>query len=414
MMRCSRWPALAACLFALTLAGQAQADDAKARRALKQAMEQDYLETRFDKAEEKLRKAIEDCRKSKCSPEIMAQLHVALGSVLAGGKKELQDARDAFVEALAIDPDIEPDPDLSSAEVNFAFEQAKKKLRLGEDEDEPKKTTKKNKRDDKPAEQTCSDDGPCANGLSCDKGICTLAKPKEPEAQTRRNWLSISFSPDISLVSGDDVCSKEGQKAQHFVCARADGSRYKGTPTAGVANNVNTGFALGTMRLALGYDRLISESLSLGVRIGFAFNGAGEGGASFLPVHGEGRLTYWPMSGSLADSGVYPFLFVSGGVAQVDSRVEVEVLEDGEVCGADNPSDITSPCQNASSDGRIEDRKQTLSGYKQAGLGFGSLGLGLRFAPSARAALNLGVRTSVTFPSFSVVFSPEAALTLGF
>ena len=79
-------------------AAAAPAKDADAQKVLKDAMDSDYFETRFDKAEEKLRKAIDACG-SGCSAEMKAKLYAALATVLAGGKKELEDGRDEIGRA---------------------------------------------------------------------------------------------------------------------------------------------------------------------------------------------------------------------------------------------------------------------------------------------------------------------------
>ena len=118
-----------AALFAAAVPASAAAPkDAQAQKALKEALDVDYLETKFDRAEQKLRTAIETCGEEKCSPPLKAQLYAALGVVLAGGKKELEDAREAFVEALKVDPTIKLDPDILSAQIEYAFDQAKKQL----------------------------------------------------------------------------------------------------------------------------------------------------------------------------------------------------------------------------------------------------------------------------------------------
>ncbi len=123
-------PVALAALLASGHASAAPLKDADAAKVLKDAMDSDYFETRFDKAEEKLRKAIDACGGS-CSAEMKAKLYVALGTVLAGGRKELEDGRDAFIEALKLDPKATPDPDLTSTEVTFAYEKAKIELKMG-------------------------------------------------------------------------------------------------------------------------------------------------------------------------------------------------------------------------------------------------------------------------------------------
>ena len=153
----------------------------------------------------------------------------------------------------------------------------------------------------------------------------------------------------------------------------------------------------------LGYDRLVHPNITLGARVGFAFDGASGGGSSFFPVHVEARLGIWPGHDPFAGRGVRPMILVSGGVEQVDAKVNVPVLEDGNACGANPPSSTTSPCTMPSSDGVVEQRQQTLTVYRQNGLGFAAGTVGVQFAPGARVALHLAVRGSVTFPAVAAV-----------
>ncbi len=389
--------------------------DAQARKMLKQALEEDYLETRFDDAEQKLRAAIQLCATSGCADDVRAELHAALGAILAGGKKELEDARDEFVEALKIDPKAQPDAGMLSTEVTFAFEQAKSKLGLGAADPKPKAPV------DPPAKKKIKVQDP--EPLKDDKRLDKDGKPeskddKDPidEKPTRKNWITLSFAPDISIVGGTNVCSKDKDgRTSNYVCLRNDttNSLYAGTPTQDNGNNINAGLSISTLRLMLGYDRVIIDNLTLGARVGFAFNG-GAGDAKFLPVHVEGRIGYWPGKRPFAGSIVRPYLMLSGGLAQVDTKVNVEVLEDGVACGATNPKNSTSPCTTKSPDGNVEKRIQTLTVYKQAGLGFGALSFGVQFAPTASVALYLAVRGNITFPVVTGVFSPEGGLSLGF
>jgi len=502
--------------------------DAQAEKAIDEAMGADYLETRFDQAERKLRAAIDACGVDGCSKKVLARLHVALGTVLAHGKRELEDARDAFLEALRLDPEAKPDPDLLSAQISFAFEQARaalgqsagaagldvkpppeqrvrtpipvyaeiradllartqqitlfyqppaggdyrsllmKKLRdrgfginipcadlgaegnvryylLATDKDgaivasagsreQPLTTALKPAvtgappswpgfappqtcaaEDPKSQASQCLDDRQCNEGLTCVSGAC-VPRPKEaPVKDIRQNWFTLSFGPDVSFFSGEGVCSRAGQTDQNFVCLRDDGTRYDGAPTAEVANNVNPGFALGTLRVSLGYDRLVVDDLvSVGGRLGFAFLGATGGGATFIPVHVEARGRYFFLPPALASVGVRPYAQASAGFAQIDSGVDVVVFEDAAACGA-NPADANSPCTRPSgASGITERRLQTLDAYKQAGLGFFSLGGGLVYEPIPGLAMNVSLRASLTFPVVTMVLSPELGFSMGF
>jgi hypothetical protein len=406
-------------LFALALPAPAWAagpgpKDAQAQKALKQAIEEDYFETRFDDAEQKLRGGLAACGPSGCSANVRAQLHAALGALLAAGKKQLDDSRDEFVAALELDPKIQPDPGMVTTEVSFAYEAARKQLKLaplggptvapppppGPVAEPPKDAPKK----PRPRPEPTPDDK-----LRDDKP----KEPLGPPPKSRKNWITLSFAPDISIVSGTNVCRADVQTSQHYVCVRDNGKRYSGTPTLDNADNINTGLGLSTLRLMLAYDRVIIDSLTLGARFGFAFNGSGSvAGASFNPFHAEARVGYWPGSGQWSVAGVRPYLMVSGGLAQIDTKVSVQVLEDGNACGAKNPGDTTSPCTLPAGD--APPRIQTLTVYKQAGLGFAALSFGVHFAPTPMVALYLAVRGNITFPVVTGVLSPEGGLALGF
>lgn len=502
--------------------------DAQAEKVLADAMGSDYLETRFDQAGRKLRAALVACGETGCSPAVKARLFIALGEILAHGEKQLEDARDAFSEALRLDPSAKPDPDLSAAEVSFAFEQARaaltktspggadaalqitpppeqlvhtpvplfaeihadlldktrqvtvwyqppgatdyrslilKKLRdrafginvpcsdLGAEgalryylaavdaqgailasagsRDAPLTTQIKASitaepphwpgfappatcaKTEEQAPKQCLDDRQCNPGFTCTGGACAEHRPPPPPpSDVRKNWFSLVFSPDVSLFSGDAVCSLATQDSEHFVCLREDRSRYDGTPAQGVANDVKLGFALATLRVTVAFDRLLLDNLTVGGRIGFATGGVTDGGASFLPLHLEARAQYYLGARPFVGLGVRPFALASAGIAQVDAPVDVEVLEDDAACAPATPAATT--CSKPGRSGRIEPRKQTLTAYKQAGQGFVSAGGGVSYVPLDGMSLNLAVRVSLTLPVFLAVISPEVGLSIGF
>ncbi|XXX79579.1 hypothetical protein WMF30_12485 [Sorangium sp. So ce134] len=514
-------------LLAGTAAAQAAPRDAQAEAVLNEAMGVDYLETRFDHAERKLRAAIDACGASECSPAVKARLLIALGSVLAQGRKELGDARDAFADALRVDPSAKLNPDLATPEVSFAFEQARaatgagapapaepglqiappleqrvrtpipiyvevpaellpsvkqvtlwyqapgdreyrplvmKKLRgqgfginvpcsavgaegtvryhvaaVDEDgailatagaRDAPLSTALKPRIEsalprwpghapptmcaapEQERPRQCIDDRQCSRGLACVRGACVARPRVEAAPEVPRNWVGLTFSPDVALFSGREVCSLASQERDNFVCLRGDGTRYDGTPTPGVANDVNLGFALATSRVSLAVDRLVLDNLTVGGRVGFAAGGTTGGGASFLPLHLEARAQYFLMARPFEELGARPFVLAAAGVAQVDVEVDVEVLEDAAACGA--APDITTPCTRPGRSGRVEERQQTLSATRQAGQGFASVGAGVAYAPIEAVSLNLALRASLTFPAVTAVLSPEVGLSLGF
>ncbi len=118
----------AAALLSVLAPSQALAapKDAQATKAHKAAMEEDYLESRFDDAEKKLRSAIDACGESGCSKDVKAKLYMALGIVLINGKSKKDDGKQAFIDGLKLDPKAEPDPDYVTSDIKSAFDDAKK------------------------------------------------------------------------------------------------------------------------------------------------------------------------------------------------------------------------------------------------------------------------------------------------
>ncbi len=137
-------------LFSATASAQ---NDSKAKALSEKALFDDYLNLRFDAAEAKLKEAVSLCE-SGCSKSVTAQMYRDLGVVLVAGKQDREGGINAFINALQRDSSIALDPDLSSPEVESAFEEARKQAASGvapEPADEP----------DEPAAAV---DGPDANG----------------------------------------------------------------------------------------------------------------------------------------------------------------------------------------------------------------------------------------------------------
>ncbi len=555
---------LVACLLAFAAApAHAAPKDAQAQKALKKAMEENYLDTEFEEARDGLNTAIEACGTSGCAKPIKAKLYIALGVVLAGGLNKKADARNAFIEALKLDKKAAPDPDYVTKDIQAVFDEAQKKAgggggadpeptpedgpltvplipqqkvntplpiyaQLDDDtaktvtsvivkyktegsssvrelklertgkaykgnipclatrkkgtlsywviardksdkevatagsEEGPLSTDIVDEVDGKPpswpgfappeqcaggaavedtsgsSKRQCIDDNDCPSGEQCSNQEClkkaegggggeNLNPGEEGSDGRRMNWISVTFAPDFTIISGEDICGfRDGYDGETptesfnpaFVCAKnpesENPSRYLGQPTPGQGNNVNTGFGVSTMRLMLGYDRVIIEGFSLGARVGYVFNGTNEDFASFIPVHAAARAKYTFGSDPWRDQVVRPWIFIDGGFAQVDTAVEVDVLEDGEACGAEEPSDSSSPCTVESESGEPEPRIQTVRAIQQAGLGFAGGGAGVSFVPVGLFEINVGVRFAVTFPVVVPFFSPEVGIGFGF
>ena len=79
-----------------------------------------------DAALETLAFAKQACEGTSCSAKVRAQVYVAIGTVLAAGKKKPAEAKEAFLLALKEDPNAALFPNLKTPEVTKAFDDAKK------------------------------------------------------------------------------------------------------------------------------------------------------------------------------------------------------------------------------------------------------------------------------------------------
>jgi hypothetical protein len=106
--------------------------DAKVEVAAKgleqKAMQEDFLNTDFDKALEKLNQAAGKCGSERCSSIVRAQIKVDIGVVQIAGKQNRDAGIAAFVDALKLDSNVKVEDDLRTKDVDAAFAEAKNKV----------------------------------------------------------------------------------------------------------------------------------------------------------------------------------------------------------------------------------------------------------------------------------------------
>lgn len=106
--------------------------DSAARKLQRDAMDNDYLAMSFEDAESKLEQAIRSCGARGCSPAVLASLYRDLGVIYIGGMNREADGRAAFVDALNTDPKIQLDEDLTTPEIQQAFDEARDEAGVSE------------------------------------------------------------------------------------------------------------------------------------------------------------------------------------------------------------------------------------------------------------------------------------------
>jgi len=289
----------------------------------------------------------------------------------------------------------------------------------------------------KPQGSGCDSDDECQSGLACvdnenGKKWCYEKAGeggggKKPGAGTKL-WISADFQLDTLILLGDkNVC-----KSNSWACSTGSTdvgvSDEKGIQTwegGGVVaprgGNTGTGFGLGTMRVLLGLDYFITPSISLGGRLGYAFNGNPTSTAKFMPFHAEVRAQYFlsPDKGS----GARPYLMFGAGLGQFDAAVSNVVVE------VDNPDKAADPAacrtdrdavtRDADGDG-IPDGGQapgcqvkSIKAYRLAGQGFLAPGGGVWIHLSPKFILNIGGKFLLPLPTFSPGFSLEVGIKFG-
>jgi hypothetical protein len=276
---------------------------------------------------------------------------------------------------------------------------------------------------------SCEDDKECNQGLSCKNGvcetgdksdgeepkssgrlcdatpeceageICTKAKVCEREAvaqKRKRVWLSLNIAQDVSFVgSQPDVCGTPTQlPASQYTCIDQDGYVYKGVPEAGGpgrGNAIKGGPHLATTRIMAGFDYLIADNVTLGVRLGYVLGTAP--GRSLSHLHGEARAAFWFGKDPFATERIRPYLVVAGGLAAIDDKFNVPIVE----------TDLSKGIYPS----------QTLTGWRRTGGAFAGAGGGAMIPLGTGHGILAELQIKVLFPDVGIAVAPSVGYTLG-
>jgi len=348
--------------------------DQAAKLLQTEAMQTDYAETNFKKAEQKLKKAIAQCGASGCSKQVVGELHRDLATVYIAGLKQNGKGKSELKSALKANPDLELDEDFATPELRKLFKE------LGGHEPKPAE-------DEKPAQAKKED---------CEEGTdgCEVELPEKaeeaPPSKYQKNWLSLHFQQDFLLYSSQDhVCGSAGEADSANYSCFQNGAPFNGTIAPGVGNHVSGGLGLATSRVLIGFDRLLSSNFMLGLRLGYAFRGRPPGADKFFPFHAELRASYWFGSSPFESSGVRPYLTLSGGVAEVDGKVSVEYYDD-------------------------TNTKRSVDAWRTTGKPFAALGFGLMVPFAGDNGIVPELRAMQLFGASGTVFDVSLGYARGF
>ena len=349
--------------------------DQAAKQLQTEAMQTDYAETNFKKAEQKLKKGIAQCGASNCSKQVVGELHRDLATVYIAGLKQSAKGKSELKAALKANPELQLDEDFATPELRKLFKE------LGGHE-------AKAAEDEKPAKAKQEE---CEEGADgCEEALPEKEEEEGPPSKYKKNWLSLHFQQDFLLYSSQDqVCgSADAKDAANYSCFQ-NGSPFNGTIAPGAGNHVSGGLGLATSRVLIGFDRLLSSNLMLGLRLGYAFGGRPAGADKFFPVHAELRGSYWFGSAPFESSGVRPYVTLSGGLAEVDGKVSVEYYDE-------------------------TGTKRTLDAWRKTGKGFAALGFGVMVPFAGDNGIVPELRAMQLFGASGTVFDVSIGYARGF
>jgi hypothetical protein len=286
--------------------------------------------------------------------------------------------------------------------------------------------TSSGKHGDKGWGDSCEESAECKEGYICLNGSCeegTESSEPKSSSKTKKNLVGISGALDFLLIGGaEGVCNGNDPS---YACFRQGTDRQYFSKNANVSqtNAIQGGFGVAGGRAMLTYDRLLSEKLGLsaGARLGFAFGGSPtpassdhplkEGqsvASSFLPVHGELRLSYSFGKSLFELKKIRPYIFVGGGLAQVNASVPVTVCATTDSKGhALGSVDSKGICKG-------KGKATQLDAYQVTGLNFIGFGAGAVYALTPTFGVSAELKAMVMMTTTGLVFEPTIGPVFAF
>lgn len=269
---------------------------------------------------------------------------------------------------------------------------------------------------------SCSSNSDCSFG-TCQDGKCAVEGGETVSAPAKKWWVGAHFALDFAFIGGKDICLGDSQGSGNWACYWSNSTDTPYDPVqmqTSAVGNVGTGAVLGTKRVLLSLDRVITPNLTGGLRLGFAFGGGppagrtvqwegtppdppgsrppGEtedqvtkvinAGKNFLPIHAEARVGYWFGKNVFSKKGFRPYVTAGGGVAQVDAKVIVKTADKYGV-------------------------NYTADAWKKLGTGFITVGGGVVYAFTRNVGAQVNLNAMVMLGASGFVLEPSLGLVYG-
>jgi len=294
------------------------ATEKHAAKFSREALGADFRAGRFLLAEGKLREAIHMCANDMCSVGFQSRLHRDLGFLYVTGLRRLNDARKEFAAAWKLDPSVSLTPAMQTPEVKEAFDEAM------DQSSSPKARKHKPVEADADGDEETLEPTPLTSKAASDEELESAQSPPGKNGIIP-NWITLSIQQDwVYHAKSPSACGP----ASHYRCFDADKVYRVLDPTQFNGNQISSAGPLpGTVRVLVGFDRVVHPHLSLGVRLGSVISGKApklESDQPFVYFHGEARLAFWFGPDVFSRAGLRPYLFLSGGYAEADGKVVVD------------------------------------------------------------------------------------------
>ena len=259
-----------------------------------------------------------------------------------------------------------------------------------------------------------ADGASCSADLECTSSSCVANKCAEPpvDASYKRFWLGVEGTFDlVTLPGATDVCAIDTNdksmdmssglplNKQGYYCV-SNGADFPSRTSLtdaqalkiGSADRVAGGFAPGSIHVMVAFDYAVLSHLLLGARVGYVANTyPGTAATGFAPLHAEARATFIIGPGGVSRAGPMGYVYLGGGVAPADAKVEVNVV-----------------VNNVGS--------QTVDAWNVEGPGFGTVGFGFREQFTKNTALQIGPKASLALGGATAtpIIGPDVQFQIGF
>jgi hypothetical protein len=239
----------------------------------------------------------------------------------------------------------------------------------------------------------CDSSSDCDTGERCSAGRVCERAPEKP----KKVWLSFNIGQDFSFIGSQaNVCgTTETFAAQQYSCIDKENYLYDGRPfdsVPGAGNSINGGINPATTRFMGGIQFLIGDNVTLGARLGYAHGTAA--GRTLSAFHGEGRVAFWFGREPFSRRSLRPYLVVAGGLAQIDDKFAVPIIE----------NDLAKGLPPT----------QTLTVWRSSGAAFAGGGFGVLLPTGGPGqGVTAEMKVVALFPDSGVAMAPSIGYALG-